>query len=82
MHLATIEYDGSYWHSGKIDIDLAKTLDLLDAGYLVARLPEAPLPPLPIDRAGYLEIVVRSIVPRPEQVIDQVANWVSRSART
>lgn len=70
-----IEYDGSYWHADKADIDTAKTLDLLTAGYLVARLREHPLKPLPINNPLYAEFVVHAAAPDPEGVISRVRDW-------
>ena len=42
LHLI-VEYDGSYWHKDKRDVDLAKTQRLWDAGWKVIRVREAPL---------------------------------------
>ncbi|WP_378309457.1 zinc-ribbon domain-containing protein [Amycolatopsis silviterrae] len=70
-----IEYDGSYWHADKTEIDTAKSLDLLAAGYLVARLREHPLPGLPIVHDDYTEIVVHSTAPDPLAVLQQVQVW-------
>lgn len=39
-----IEYDGSYWHADKPDVDTKKSRDLLAAGWWVVRLREHPLP--------------------------------------
>lgn len=46
-----IEYDGSYFHKSECVManDKAKTLALLDAGYVVVRLRENDLPVLEID---------------------------------
>lgn len=59
-----IEYDGSYWHAGKVDKDTEKSLDLLQAGFLVARLREDPLPSLPISDERYAEFVVYATAPQ------------------
>lgn len=77
-----IEYDGSYWHSpdAKQLVDLSKSRDLLAAGYLVVRLRENDLPPLGIVDAGYLELQVYSVAPRPQAVMKDVAQWVSAQA--
>ncbi|MFS8204689.1 hypothetical protein ACLVWQ_39200 [Streptomyces sp. CWNU-52B] len=74
-----IEYDGSYWHADKVDLDIEKSLDLLAAGYLVARLSEhpLPLPPLPIDDSKYVEFVVYSTLPKPDETIGRVREWAS-----
>ncbi len=75
-----IEYDGAYWHADKVEIDTAKTGDLLSAGYLVVRLRERPLPPLPIDAPGYLEMTVQPTAPDPERVLASVGSWVHRQS--
>ena len=55
-----IEYDGAYWHRDKTEVDSAKSIDLIGAGYIVVRLREAPLPSLQIDSPEYHEITVYS----------------------
>lgn len=55
-----VEYDGSYWHRDKAEIDREKTLDLLGEGYKVIRLRESPLSSLEISHREYLELVVYS----------------------
>lgn len=72
-----IEYDGSYWHADKTDVDAAKTRDLLAAGHLVARLREHPLPPLPVSSPAYLEVTVYSLAPDPDLAVGQIAAWAS-----
>ncbi|MCW1100212.1 DUF559 domain-containing protein [Streptomyces sp. RS2] len=73
-----IEYDGSYWHADKTGLDIEKSRDLLAAGYLVARLREHPLPPLPIDDPNYAEFIVYSAMPAPDETIERVRQWTSR----
>ncbi|MEW2810941.1 zinc-ribbon domain-containing protein [Streptomyces massasporeus] len=73
-----IEYDGSYWHADKVDLDIEKSRDLLAAGYLVARLREYPLPPLSIDDPNYADFVVYSAMPKPDETIGWVRDWASR----
>ena len=70
-----IEYDGAYWHADKVDLDTAKSLDLLAAGYLLARLREHPLPPLPVAHPRYVEFVVYSKAPDPVTTIGRVKQW-------
>ncbi len=77
-HKVAIEYDGSYWHADKIGLDIEKSRDLLAAGYLVARLREHPLPPLPIDDPNYVEFVVYSAMPAPDETIERVRQWASQ----
>lgn len=72
-----IEYDGSYWHADKVDLDINKSRDLLAAGYLVARLREHPLPPLLIKDPNYAEFVVYSAMPTPDEAIEQIRDWAS-----
>ncbi len=70
-----IEYDGSYWHADKGNVDFEKSRDLLAAGYLVARLREHPLPALPVHDPHYVEFVVYSTAPQPDTTIDRVKQW-------
>ena len=53
-----IEYDGSYWHRNKKDIDHAKSMDLLRDGHIVVRIRESPLPSLEINDPNYHEMTV------------------------
>ncbi len=41
-----VEFDGSYWHKEKIQVDIAKTKQLLEAGFNVIRIREVPLEPI------------------------------------
>ncbi|MET9608392.1 zinc-ribbon domain-containing protein [Streptomyces sp. NPDC006512] len=70
-----IEYDGSYWHADKGDLDLEKSRDLLAAGHLVVRLREHPLPALPISEPGYTEFFVHATAPDPDATIARVKQW-------
>ncbi|MFF0148536.1 putative zinc ribbon protein [Amycolatopsis sulphurea] len=72
-----IEYDGSYWHTDKVEIDERKSHDLLAAGYLVVRLREDDLPSLSVDHPGYRELRVLSSAPRPTQVIEEIRTWLA-----
>ncbi len=74
VHLV-IEYDGSYWHAGKLDVDAAKSLDLLAADYAVARLREYPLAPLGLDHPRYAEFTVHAKAPDPSEAIRRVQIW-------
>lgn len=72
-----IEYDGAYWHRGKEEVDLAKSLDLLAAGYHLVRLREHPLSPLAITDPHYKELVVHATAPDPEAIIGQIkSEWL------
>lgn len=71
-----IEYDGAYWHSEKGEIDRAKTLDLLSAGYLVTRIRELPLASLGITHADYIEVFIPSTGPDPVQTVKGIHDLV------
>ena len=71
-----IEYDGSYWHGDKAEVDTAKSLDLLAAGHLLVRLREHPLVPLQIASRGYNEIVVYAAAFDAGTAVQDVAAWV------
>lgn len=51
-----LEYDGSYWHSTKAEVDTAKTKALLSAGALAVRVREQPLPLLDINHPRLLQL--------------------------
>lgn len=71
-----VEYDGSYWHRDKEDLDTTKSHDLLADGWSVIRLREYPLAPLPVnDTARYLELTVYATAPAPAEVMTRVADW-------
>ena len=71
-----IEYDGSYWHQDKADIDRAKSMDLLAAGYRVIRLREHPLRSLEIDDALYSELVVYATAPDPQATVARIKELI------
>lgn len=71
-----VEYDVSYWHANKTEIDTVKTVDLLASGHRVVRLREHPLEGLPVDDENYLEVPVYATAPNPEGVMHQAADWV------
>jgi hypothetical protein len=71
-----VEYDGSYWHADKTDVDREKSCDLLAAGALVVRLRETPLPSLGIDSRDYLELPVSSTVPDPDRAVAAIRSWL------
>jgi hypothetical protein len=75
--LVMIDYDGSYWHANKADVDTEKSLDLLAGGFLVARLREHPLPALPVNHERYAEFVVHPQAPNPEGVMRHVRGWAT-----
>jgi len=71
-----IEYDGSYWHAGKVDIDLEKSRDLLAAGALVVRLREYPLPSLGLDSRDYLELPVSPTATDLDATVLAIREWL------
>jgi hypothetical protein len=71
-----IEYDGAYWHSEKSEIDQAKTLDLLSAGYVVTRIRELPLTSLGITHADYIEIFVPTTRHDPAETVQGIHDLV------
>ena len=73
-----IEYDGSYWHKHKADLDREKSTDLLKDGHIVVRLREAPLPFLEIDDPNYHELRVYSGAQDPGRDIQAIAELLSK----
>jgi hypothetical protein len=74
-----IEYDGRYWHDSEaqIAVDVRKSNDLLDVGYVVVRLREPGLEPLAISHPRYREFAAKRNDPRKaELVIADVYQWV------
>ena len=53
-----VEYDGSYWHRDKAEVDIRKSKELLDAGFVVVRLREDGLAKLGIDSPLFLEMAL------------------------
>ena len=72
-----IEYDGSYWHKGKEDIDRIKSMDLLHDGHIVVRLREAPLASLEIKDPAYHELLVYSGAQDPSRDIQAIDKLVA-----
>lgn len=52
-----IEYDGSYWHKNKTELDTVKSHDLLRYGLVLCRIREHPLQSLDIGDPNYVELV-------------------------
>ncbi|CAG7845404.1 hypothetical protein USB125703_01668 [Pseudoclavibacter triregionum] len=74
--LLLIEYDGSYWHGAKVELDTEKTNDLLATGALVVRLREEPLPMLEIHDDGFLQLPVPSRKHDHARVVRDIQAWV------
>jgi hypothetical protein len=85
--MVVIEYDGSYYHGSESvqAKDRAKTLALLNAGYLVARLRENDLPQLEIEHPRLAQSSFRYRAPNEKQVTEQlvpVLQWVQAAAQS
>lgn len=76
-----IEYDGSYWHHDKDDVDTRKSVELLEAGYLVCRLRESPLQSLDIADQRYHELTVYSGAQDPPRELADVKKWAQEWGR-
>lgn len=61
--IAAVEYDGSYWHVDKPDVDERKSKELLAAGFRLVRIREYDLKPLSIDSDYYAELYVNPSKP-------------------
>ncbi len=72
-----VEYDGSYWHAAKENLDTDKSRDLLAAGYLVVRIREVPLPSLKLSSNDYFEVPVNSTALDPESAIAEIRSWLA-----
>lgn len=81
-----IEYDGEYYHRGKLDHDVAKTVACLDAKFAVVRIREQPLPPVLLRHPRLLQIgfayprtrsgsALESLL---EPVVEDVAKWLKQ----
>lgn len=71
-----IEYDGSYWHQDKADIDLEKSRDLLAEGFILVRLREAPLSSLKISHPNYHEITIYATTQDPDSDVKRIADLI------
>ena len=73
-----IEYDGSYWHRHKSDIDLRKTIALAQAGFKVLRIREADLPHLDLadPRTCQVSYWPSSSV-TPSQIVTEAVAWAT-----
>ena len=85
--MVVVEYDGSYYHSpGEVIAkDHAKTLALLDAGYMVVRLRENKLPLLEIAHPRLMQTSFRYRDSISEGLtaakLRPVLRWIQDSAR-
>lgn len=70
-----IEYDGSFWHKDKYDVDTRKSTALLELGALLVRLREAPLGGLGIAHDHYLDMSVDGTPGHADEVLTHIAEW-------
>lgn len=75
---AVLEYDGSYWHADKAELDREKSLDLLSIGISVYRVRERPLPSLGIGDPRYHEAFEYGQVLDVERVARDFHDWARR----
>lgn len=73
-----VEYDGSYWHAEKSEIDTKKSLDLIAADYNVVRLREHPLGSLPVSSDHYLELVAYGLTDDISRIVATIEDWVGK----
>ena len=71
-----VEYDGSYWHAEKQAVDTRKTLELIEAGYRVARIRELDLPFLPVDDHRVHQIRFRPATQDVSTAAKSILHWV------
>lgn len=70
-----IEYDGVYWHRGKQEVDARKTYDLVQSGFLVARLRENDLGNLDLDDPHLRQLSFRPGFGRVDDVMAELVGW-------
>lgn len=71
-----VEYDGSYWHAKRFDTDILKTKALIDAGYRVIRIRQAPLAFLDIENESLTQLVHRK--EQPSEMVDTMINTINQ----
>lgn len=78
-----VEHDGAYWHQGKEDVDVRKTLRLLAEGFFVVRIREQyrhlALEFLPVEDKRLFQVTFdsyRFTVGRQQVVVDEVLGWL------
>jgi hypothetical protein len=68
-----IEFDGSYWHKGKTDLDKLKTERLSSDGFQIMRIREEPLKPItPID-------VISQLPFNAKKVTDEILQYILKA---
>lgn len=73
-----IEYDGSYWHDDKYDIDTLKTNELLEAGYKVCRIRELDLNLLNINNKNYYQVNVNPSHTIDINILNNINEWIKK----
>ena len=71
-----IEYDGSYWHADKVEVDVRKSKELLAVGYRLVRLREFGLKSLEITNQNYLELEVSPNGIGIQDTLKQIDDWL------
>ena len=72
-----IEYDGSYWHKNKLDLDTNKTQSLVDSGWKVIRVREEPL--LSIQNHDVLCSEYEPVVGVAARVVRTISSLIGKS---
>lgn len=70
-----IEYDGVYWHRNKQEVDARKTVDLIQSGFLVARLRENNLGNLGLYDRHLLQLPFQFGFGRVGDVVTTLVEW-------
>lgn len=70
-----VEYDGEYWHDAKQDTDERKTRELIQAGYLVARIRENELPHLAMADPHLRQVSFWPAVGRVADTMQVLIDW-------
>lgn len=73
-----LEYDGSYWHRNKLEIDTQKTTALLNSNLTVIRIREDGLPHLNLAHQNLLQISMTwdSKYTNVQPTIDKIISWL------
>lgn len=70
-----VEYDGSYWHAHKTELDSRKTVELLDAGYRVVRIRENDLAHLPLAHPRLRQVSYWPASSNRQTLMDELLAW-------
>lgn len=75
-----VEYDGSYWHRDRVQVDVRKTQELIRIGYQVARIRENDLQHLQLENSRLRQVSFRPAVERPADVLQALVTWARAGA--